>query len=138
MELKETEGMYFSGPNLDYGNNASAIGTTAADFLAAYDAEYGEAPSAPFWAHSYDATVMLLSAVDAVAVVDDHGTLWIDRQALRDELDATTGFGGIIGTLSCDDFGDCGAQRISIVLHEDSADIEAGKSNIVFEFSPNS
>ncbi len=138
MELAETEGTYFSGPNLDYGNNASAIGTTAADFLAAYDAEYGEAPSAPFWAHSYDATVLLLSAIEAVAVEMSDGTLIIDRQALRDELTATTGFGGIIGTLGCDDFGDCGAQRISIVLHEDASDIETGKSNIVFEFSPNS
>ncbi len=135
MELEESEGMYFSGPNLDYGNNASEIGTTAADFLAAYDAAYGEPPSAPFWAHSYDATVLLLSAIDAVAVVDDHGTLWVDRQALRDHLDATSGFGGIIGTLSCDAFGDCGAQRISIVHHTDSSDIETGKSNIVFEFS---
>ncbi|GMQ93189.1 MAG: ABC transporter substrate-binding protein [Acidimicrobiia bacterium] len=136
MELPETEGMYFSGPNLDYGNNKSEIGTTAADFLAAYQAEYGEAPSAAFWAHSYDATVLLLSAIDAVAVEMSDGTLIVDRQALRDELTATSGFGGIIGTLSCDEFGDCGAQRISIVLHLDSSDIEAGKSNIVFEFSP--
>ncbi len=137
MELKESEGMYFSGPNLDYGSNASEIGTTAADFLAAYDAAYGEAPSAAFWAHSYDATVLLLSAIDAVSIELADGSLFIDRQALRDHLDATSGFGGIIGTLSCDAFGDCGAQRISVVLHEDSSDIEAGKSNIVFEFSPN-
>lgn len=137
MELPESEGMYFSGPNLDYGSNASEIGTTAADFLAAYDAEYGEAPTAAFWAHSYDATVLLLSAIDAVAIELDDGSLFIDRQLLRDELAATSGFGGIIGSLSCDDFGDCGAQRISIVLHEDSSNIEAGKSNIVFEFSPN-
>jgi branched-chain amino acid transport system substrate-binding protein len=138
MELEESEGMYFSGPNLDYGNNASEIGTTAADFLAAYDAAYGEPPSAPFWAHSYDATVLLLSAIDAVSVEMSDGTLIVDRQALRDHLDATSGFGGIIGTLTCDAFGDCGAQRISIVLHLDASDIETGKSNIVFEFSPSS
>ncbi|MFV2000528.1 MAG: branched-chain amino acid ABC transporter substrate-binding protein, partial [Acidimicrobiia bacterium] len=136
MELPESEGMYFSGPNLDFGNNASEIGTTAADFLAAYEAEYGEVPSAAFWAHSYDATVLLLTAIDQVAVELDDGSLFIDRQALRDALTATKNFGGIIGTLSCDDFGDCGAQRISIVLHEDSSDIEAGKSNIIYEFSP--
>ncbi len=138
MELPETEGTYFSGPNLDYGTNASEIGTTAADFLAAYEAEYGEAPSAAFWAHSYDATILLLSAIDAVAVELADGTLFIDRQALRDNLTATTSFGGIIGTLSCDEFGDCGAQRISIVHHLDASDLAAGKSNIVFEFSPNS
>ena len=138
MELPESEGMFFSGPNLDYGSNASEIGTTAADFLAAYDAAYGEAPSAAFWAHSYDATVLLLSAIDAVAVELDDGSLFIDRQLLRDYLDATSGFGGIIGTLSCDEFGDCGAQRISIVSHEDAGDIETGKTNIVYEFTPGS
>ena len=130
------EAVNLTRENLDYGSNASEIGTTAADFLAAYDAAYGEAPSAAFWAHSYDATVLLLSAIDAVAVELDDGSLFIDRQALRDHLDATSGFSGIIGTLSCDDFGDCGAQRISIVLHEDAGDIETGKTNIVYEFTP--
>jgi len=138
MELPDSEGTYFSGPNLKFGNNASEIGTTAEDFLAAYEAEYGEVPSAAFWAHSYDATVLLLSAIDQVAVELDDGSLFIDRQALRDALTATSSFGGIIGTLSCDDFGDCGAQRIAVVLHEDSSDIQAGKDNVVFEFSPNS
>jgi len=136
MELPESAGTYFSGPNLDYGTNASEIGTTAADFLAAYEAEYGETPSAAFWAHSYDATVLLLSAIDAVAVELDDGSLFIDRKLLREALDATSGFGGIIGTLSCDEFGDCGAQRISVVFHEDPSDVETGKQNIVFEYSP--
>jgi branched-chain amino acid transport system substrate-binding protein len=77
----------------------------------------------------------LLSAIDQVAVELADGSLFIDRQALRDALTATSGFSGIIGTLGCDEFGDCGAQRISVVLHEDSTDIEAGKQNIVFEFS---
>jgi branched-chain amino acid transport system substrate-binding protein len=138
MELPESAGMYFSGPNLDYGTNASQIGTTADDFLTAYEAEYGESPSAAFWAHSYDATVLLLSAIDAVAVELDDGSLFIDRQALRDSLSSTSNFGGIIGTLSCDEYGDCGAQRISVVFHEDPSDIQTGKENIVFEFSPNS
>jgi branched-chain amino acid transport system substrate-binding protein len=138
MELPESAGMYFSGPNLDYGTNASQIGTTADDFLTAYEAEYGESPSAAFWAHSYDATVLLLSAIDAVAIELDDGSLFIDRQALRDSLSSTSNFGGIIGTLSCDEYGDCGAQRISVVFHEDPSDIQTGKENIVFEFSPNS
>jgi len=135
MEIEETEGMYFSGPNLDYGANQSETGQTAEGFLAAYEAAYGELPSASFWAHSYDATVLLLTAIENVAVVQSDGSLFIDRQALRDELTATSGFSGIIGTLGCDDFGDCGAQRISVVLHTDSTDVEFGKNNIVFEFS---
>ncbi|MGI9665823.1 MAG: branched-chain amino acid ABC transporter substrate-binding protein [Acidimicrobiia bacterium] len=136
MELKESEGTYFSGPNLDYGNNTSETGQNAEGFLAAYDTEYGEAPSAAFWAHSYDAAVLLMSAIDSVAVELSDGSLFIDRQALRDALTATSNFGGIIGTLSCDEFGDCGAQRISVVHHLDSEDINAGKTNIVYEFTP--
>jgi branched-chain amino acid transport system substrate-binding protein len=137
MELPETEGTYFSGPDLNYGDNASETGTTQSDFLAKYEAEFGEAPAAPFWAHSYDATVLLLSSIDAVAIELDDGSLFIDRQALRDQLDSTSGFAGIIGTLACDEFGDCGAQKVAIVLHEDSSDVEAGKSNVLFTYSAN-
>lgn len=137
MELAESAGVFFSGPNLDYGTNQSELGTTADDFLAQYRATYGEEPSAAFWAHSYDATVLLLSAIDQVAVPLADGGLFIDRQALRDALTATSGFGGIIGTLACDEFGDCGSQRISVVEHTDPSDVSFGKSNIVFEYSAN-
>jgi branched-chain amino acid transport system substrate-binding protein len=136
MELPESEGIYFGGPNLQFGENASVTGKSATDFLAAYDAAYGEAPSAAFWAHSYDATVLLLTAINEVAVELADGSLFIDRQAIRDALNAVEGVAGITGTLTCDEFGDCGAQRIAIVLHEDSADIQAGKDNVVFEYAP--
>lgn len=135
MEIPETAGMYFSGPNLSFGANQSSTGATAASFLDAYETEYGEAPSAPFWAHAYDATVLLLSAIDEVAVVQSDGSLFVDRAALRAALTATSGFPGITGTLGCDEFGDCGSQRISVVHHLDPTDIQAGKDNIVFEFS---
>jgi branched-chain amino acid transport system substrate-binding protein len=109
LALPETTGMYFSGPDLRFGENASVTGVNADDFLTRYEAAHGEAPSAPFWAHSYDATIMLLTAIEAVAVEFD-GSLYIDRQALRDE--------------------DCGAQRISVVEHE--GDAEAAVNNVVF------
>lgn len=135
MELPESEGVYFSGPDLAFGDNASTTGTNATDFLATYEADYGEAPSAAFWAHSYDATVLLLSAIEQVAV-EFEGSLYIDRAAVRDALTSVSNVDGITGTLSCDDFGDCGAQRISVVLHTDSTDVEAGKANTVFSFAP--
>jgi branched-chain amino acid transport system substrate-binding protein len=136
LELPESEGVYMSGPDLRYGVNQSEIGTTADDFLAAYDAAYGEAPSAVFWAHSYDATVLLLTAISEVAVEGDDGTLYIDRQALREALTATSNFGGIIGTINCDDFGDCGAQRITVVQALDSSDVASSYANVVFEYAP--
>ena len=53
MAVEETEGMYFSGPDIRYGANTNqATGQTADSFLAAYTDEWGEDPAAPFWAHS--------------------------------------------------------------------------------------
>ena len=127
--------MYFSGPDLRYGSNRNEItGKSADEFLAQYESEYGEPPSAAFWAHAYDATTMLLSAIDEVSV-DEGGTLLIDRAALRAAVDATM-FDGIIGPVSCDAYGDCGAGKITVVHHTDSGDIEAGKQNVIFSFSP--
>ena len=135
MELPESEGVFLSGPDLRYGSNRNSItGASADDFRAAYEAAYGEAPSTGFWAHAYDATIMLLRAIDRVAI-DVEGTLHVDRQALREELDRTS-FDGITGSIKCDEYGDCGAQRIAVVEHTDSRDVEAGKNNVVFKYAP--
>ncbi len=135
MELPESEGVYMSGPDLRFGSNRNSItGVSADDFLAAYEAAYGEAPSAAFWAHAYDATTMLLQAINRVAV-EVEGTVYIDRALLRDELYRSS-FDGIIGAITCDGFGDCGSQLITVVHHTDSRDIEAGKTNIVFGYGP--
>ncbi|MGD2101605.1 MAG: branched-chain amino acid ABC transporter substrate-binding protein [Acidimicrobiia bacterium] len=133
LALPESEGMYFSGPNLQFGENTNEItGVSANDFLTAYEERVGEAPSAAFWAHSYDATSMLLKAIDDVAVETDEG-LFIDRRELRDALNEIS-FSGMIGDLSCDEFGDCGSQEIQIVLHEDSSVTDATQLPVVFSF----
>ncbi|MCS5701629.1 MAG: ABC transporter substrate-binding protein, partial [Acidobacteria bacterium] len=38
--------------------------------------------------------------------------------------------------LTCDDFGDCGSQRISVIQHNDSSDWQAGTANVVFTYNP--
>ena len=135
MELPESEGVFLSGPDLRYGSNRNSItGASADDFVAAYEAAYGEAPSTGFSAHAYDAAIMLLRAIDRVGVEVD-GTLYIDRQTLREELHRTS-FDGITGSITCDEYGDCGAQRIAVVQHTDSRDVEAGKNNVVFVYAP--
>lgn len=135
LSLPETEGMYFSGPNLQFeGNSNEVTDVSASDFLETYNSEFGEAPSAAFWAHSYDATTMLLQAIDDVAVENDDGSLTVGRQALRDRLNETD-FQGLTGQIACDDFGDCGAQEIQIVLHEDSAVTDATELEVVYSFS---
>ena len=135
MELPQANGMYLSGPDLRYGSNTNqSTGATADKFLADYESTNGNAPEAPFWAHSYDATTILLEAIKAASHSHD-GNLEIDRAGVREYLDNLSGYEGIIGTLSCDDFGDCGAQRITVVQNN-SADFAASIENVVFSFAP--
>ena len=137
LSLPQTRGMYFSGPDQRFGENVNeSTGKTAVDFLATYEAAYGEAPAAPFWAHGYDATVLLLDAIKAASWVED-GNLMIDRQGIRDYLNSVQGFQGLIGTINCDNFGDCGAARITVVQNiggEENA--ETSLNNVVFSYAP--
>ena len=136
MSLSQSEGIYFSGPDLRIGANANqSTGRTASDILAAYEDAYGEPPSAPYWAHSYDATTLLLEAIKAASQVTD-GTLVIDRAKVHEHLNAVSGYSGITGTINCDSFGDCGAQKITVIHHLDADDLETSRANIVFEFAP--
>ena len=138
LSLPQTVGMYFSGPDQRFGDNVNqSTGKSAVDFLAAYEADYGERPAAPFWAHGYDATTLLLDAIDAASYVDDDGNLVIDRQGVREFLDNVEGYSGLIGTINCDNFGDCGSSRITVIQNiggEENA--EASIDNVVFSFSP--
>ncbi|VAW33073.1 High-affnity carbon uptake protein Hat/HatR [hydrothermal vent metagenome] len=109
------EGMYVSGSNWDFGND---IYTT---FLKTYQTEYGTEPTAPFHAHAFDATNMLLDAIEAVAQVGNDGSMLIGRQALIDQIASTSGMVGITGTLSCDGNGDCADIQIVINIVEDSS-----------------
>ena len=135
--LPQTRGMYFSGPDQRFGENVNeSTGKSAVDFLATYEDLYGEAPAAPFWAHGYDATTLLLDAISAASYVED-GNLMIDRQGIRDHLNSVQGYQGLIGTINCDDFGDCGAARITVVQNiggEENA--ETSLNNVVFSYAP--
>lgn len=59
-----------------------------------------------FLARAYDATNMILDAIEDVAFEED-GTLYISRTALRDRMFATKDYPGLSGTLTCDSNGDC-------------------------------
>ncbi len=125
--LPQTKGMYFSGPQTP---------TTPAysDFVAAYEEAYGEPPIQSFHAHAYDATMMVLTAIENIAQESD-GTLVIDLQALRDELKSIT-YDGLTGTLSCDDFGDCASPAIDIVQNtDDTAAIADVRSNVIATYT---
>ncbi len=123
-------GMYFSGP-------ATPSGQAYQDLVAAYEAKYGEAPIQSFHGQAHDAAAMLLQAIEKVAIQDEDGTLHIPRQALRDELYSTSGFVGVAGTYTCDEFGDCANPTIDVVrLDDPSAGLPGLRSNVVYSFSP--
>ena len=136
MSLPQSAGVYFSGPDLRFGATSNqSTGKTPESLLDAYEETYGEAPSAPYWAHAYDATTLLLEAIAAASSVSD-GSLIIDRAGVREYLNAVSGYRGVIGTIDCDSFGDCGSQKTTVIHHLDPEDIEASLANVVFEFAP--
>jgi branched-chain amino acid transport system substrate-binding protein len=100
-------GMYHSSPDF------SAFAGGYATFLKAHQKKYGEKPIAPFHGHAYDAAMIILKAIDKVAVKEG-GNLYIGRKALRDAMYATTKYQGLTGTITCDQYGDCADPKIAI------------------------
>ena len=122
--LPETEGMVFSGPG-------QAEGTAYEEFVAKYEEAVGTAPIQAFHAHAYDATNILLDAIENTATVDGD-TLVIDRAALRQYVYDLEGFEGLTGTLACNDFGDCANPAIGIFRNDDpAAGIVGVLSNVI-------
>jgi len=100
-------GMYHSSPDF------AAFGSAYRDFLARHEATYGEKVLAPFHAHAYDAANIIFAAIEKVAV-DQNGTLYIGRKALRDAMFATKDFQGLTGSLTCSATGDCADPKIAV------------------------
>ena len=111
-------GMYHSSPDL----SPEALGPRYGEFQAKHQKKYGEKPISVFHAHAYDATNMILAAIEKVAKKDGAGNLFIGRKALRDALFATKGLKGLTGTLTCEQHGDCADPKIAVYQIE-SADV---------------
>ena len=101
-------GHYLSSPNF------GAFGAGYADLLAKREAKFGGTPLSVFHAHGYDAANILFAAIEKVAVENADGSLSVPKGALRDAIYATKDFPGITGTLTCTEFGDCGAPVIGV------------------------
>ncbi len=111
------KGMYFSGPDLNFGTKYTG------DFIPKYTALSGtDGPIAPYHAHGFDAINILMDAVAKVAVTDADGNLRIPRDAVREYVHNLKDYPGLTGTLTCDENGDCGSKFVSIAqLKLDSA-----------------
>jgi len=101
------DGLYLSTPDL------TPVSDAYPDFVGRYVDRYGERPQSVFHAYAYDATMIILAAIEQVAVQDGEA-LHIGRQALRDALFGTRGFEGLTGVLSCTPHGDCADARAAV------------------------
>ena len=105
---ENTEGMYLSGPQADFGDRYQN------DFLPAYtDVSGEEEPISAFHAHAYDAYNIVADAIESVGIEED-GTLYISRTALRDYLAELTDYDGLTGSLTCNENGDCANSTITV------------------------
>lgn len=83
-----------------------AMGKGYPKFVDEYKKDYGEAPISGYHANAYDAAVMAMKGIEAVAKTDSSGNTYIGRKALRDALMKTT-FEGVSGPIACDAHGEC-------------------------------
>jgi branched-chain amino acid transport system substrate-binding protein len=104
----QQHGMFFSGPDLNFGDKYTNT------FLPAYYALSGtKTPLAPYHAHGYDAINILMDAVKAVAISDAAG-VHIPLDALREYVHNLKDYPGLTGSLTCNENGDCGSKFVSI------------------------
>ncbi|HEY8922093.1 MAG TPA: branched-chain amino acid ABC transporter substrate-binding protein [Candidatus Limnocylindria bacterium] len=107
-------GMYFSGPDLNFGTRYTD------DFLPKLLALEGtKQPQAPYHAHGYDAYNILMDAIESAHVGDGaDGTSFFSRDGIREHFAGLKDYAGLTGTLTCGaaghDAGDCGSSEVSI------------------------
>ena len=136
LAIPESEGIYLPGPDSNFdGNTNEVTGKSSEALIAEYQERYAEAPTSAYLAHAYDAATLLLRAIEEVAV-GNGDTLYIDRAKLREALTGVTGFSGIIGVISCDEFGDCGVGSVQISHHTDSSVTDVAALPVVYRFAP--
>jgi branched-chain amino acid transport system substrate-binding protein len=111
-------GVYMSGPYVTPENEEYQA------FLATWDEEIGGVPPSGFHAFAYDATNILLNAIEAVAVVGDDGSISVGRQALRDAITGLVDYPGLTGTLACNETGDCATGEALAVFQVTQAEFE--------------
>jgi ABC-type branched-subunit amino acid transport system substrate-binding protein len=80
------------------------------DFARRYQERYAQSLEGAdlgfYAAYAYDATAVLIHAIQQVAVVDAAGNLVVGRQAMADAVRSTSGYPGITGAISLDAQGD--------------------------------
>ncbi len=135
LALPQSADIFFAATEASFGSRTNSLtGQNGMDVLARFTASRGSPPSSPYWAHAYDAFSMMAAAIDS-AGVEQGDTLYIDRAALREQL-ARTSFQGLIGEISCGEFGDCGTGRVNVYHHNDPTVTDPSMIEIVYRYVP--
>ena len=130
-----SEGIYFAGPETDHGSSVNvATGKAAAAVLAAFQATYGGAPSSPYWAYSYDAATLLLSAIESVAVTEAGSCPWTGPRCVR-HWRRRRAFKASPAS-SPATRSETGTGRVHIYAHTDSSITDAAQLPAVYRFAP--
>ncbi len=114
---EDGEGVYASSP-------VPPAGERVDEFVARYTEVYGTEPTAAFNTYSYDATIMLLDAIEATGTLDDSGNLVLSRAAIAEfirSFGAEEAYDGLSGMLSCDGTGECATGGIGFFQVTDGA-----------------
>ena len=124
--------MFLSGPDL---TKLLEDDFYRMEFLPAYEEQFGSSPVGPFHAQAYDATLMLLDAIDRIAEHADDGTLTIGRTALQEAVAATSGVSGLSGPITCTEHGDCASDPSIAVYLVPDVPIDGGSATAEPVFS---
>jgi branched-chain amino acid transport system substrate-binding protein len=98
-------------------------------FIERYGEKYGPPLAGGSHAHAYDGMMLILQALEQVAIEERDGTLYLGRQALRHALLTTEDFNGLTGTLNCNTTGDCATGKALAIFQLSAQDITAPESN---------
>ena len=124
-------GTYASGPDLSAFQQGAFYSN---EFIPAYKTLVGSLPTSAYHAQAYDAMNMIAAAIEKVAVKNSDGSLTIPRTAFKDAMFATSGYQGITGTITCDQYGDCaGATTVGIYKAPDFPAIKANAKPVFSE-----
>ena len=115
-------GVYMTGP--------FSQGDAYIEFLAKWEDEYGGSPPSGFHSHAWDATNILLDAIESVAEAQPDGSVIIGRAALRQAIADVEDYPGLSGSLTCLDksphAGDC-ASGSGLAIYRMNEAVVAGE-----------
>jgi len=126
-----SQGHLVAAPVLEISEMTSAVtGMSASQTRERVAGLSGVRDPSGWWAYAYDATTLLLKALEDTSLIDNDGSLVLSRAELRANLARIT-FVGFTGPIACAPLGDCAARRTAIHAHDDASVVELSAVPVV-------